>query len=169
MGRQKLEAGKAREALDLFKLARRTEDTSKELRMLIFRAYTLRARQLEENKMFKEAETIRQLALEFRPVVENLSISDLLRYVKEVEFQAGIRAYSRFLVAHDPIPEVERYLADRLIATRQWEALADVRSDVPLRRDAEIMRQAVPLMDAGNWEAGLEALSAVPRQSPFAP
>lgn len=170
-GRQKLEEGDPRQALDYFKRAQREDGSLKGLNVLLFCAYSQRARQLATKGMTSEAAAMRKLADEQCAAIDPQALSDgdFVRYIRHLKTAEAVRIYSSRPGHQEPSPEVEQTLADQLVASRRWEALAMLGQDHPLRRDAEIIKPAIALMDAGDWEQAGTALAGISRRSPFAP
>jgi len=171
MGRRELEAGNAREALDLFKHARQKDEGLKGLDCLFWAAYTLRARQLAAKGMDREAEAMRALAEQHRASIDprTLSDADFVGYLGYLPLADAIRAYADALNSGRALPGVERRLADRLVTVRCWDALSALEGDHPLRRDAPHVQEAAPSMDSGDWTAAGTTLAPISRRSPFAP
>ena len=170
-GRQKLEEGDPRQALDYFKRAQREDSSLQGLNILLFCAYSLRAQQLGTKGMTKEAVSIRNMAEEQRAGInpQALSADDFVRYIRHLETAEAIQVYVSCLEGREPSGRVEQVLADHLVVNRCWEALAGLDENHPLRRDAEIVKQVITTMDQGDWEQAGAALAGIARRSPFAP
>ena len=170
-GRQRLDKGDARGALELLKLAQRGDSQLKGLPLQIFLAYRLRALQLAEKNMAKEAAAMRELAVQYQDRIHpaELTAADLAQYIDHLAPADALRAYGEYLGQREPVGALERKLADLLVAHRCWEALAPLAADHPLRRDTEPMQQAIASMDAGDWEQAGAQLRGIGRHSPYAP
>jgi len=170
-GRQKLEEGDSRQALDYFKRAQSEDGNLKGLNVLLFCAYSQRARQLATKGMTSEAAVMRKLADGQCATVDPqaLSAGDFVRYIRHLKTADVVQLYTSRLGQQELAPEVEQALADQLLASRHWEALAVLDHDHPLRRDAEVVKPAITFMDAGDWEQAGTALAGISRRSPFAP
>ncbi len=59
-------------------------------------------------------------------------------------------------------------VASQLLVGRCWDALHSLPADHPLRRDADLARQAMERMDAGDWAQAGKQLTRIPRRSPYA-
>ena len=171
LGRQKLEAGNAREALDLLRQARHKDEGLEGLDLLFLEAYALRAGQLKAKGMEREAEVMRGLAEAHRASIDPSALngSDFARYLRGLDLPDAVRGYADALPVRGGLPGVERELADRLVAVRCWEALSALEAGHPLRQDAAHVREAIPAMDGGAWAEAGAALARISRRSPFAP
>ena len=138
-GRQRLIEEDGRGALDLLRQAQHADGNLEGLPLLLFCAYTLRARQLAEKGMAKEGDAMRQLAVEHRKAVgaQVLSEKDLVCYIRYLDGVEALQVYADFLRQHESLPQAERILADSLVVQRCWDGLQVIPEDHPLRRDAE--------------------------------
>ena len=164
-----LENGKAREAIDILKVAEKKFGASDPLRLLLFRSYRMRERQLRSKGMIQEANVVRKNLTAVLPPVKLLSESDVIGYLSHASLEEAVRFYQS-LRKDDPLCGlVERQLAYRLMASDDWHPLEHLPPDHPLRQDAGIVRTAVDSMNEGNWETALQELKPVSRRSPYAP
>ena len=169
-GKQRLAKEDARGALDLFKQAQHGDDSLEGLPLQLFCAGALRARQLAEKGMIKEAAAMRGLADGHRVSIAlgGLSAEDLAQYIDYLDGPEAIQVYAEYLRDHQPLPHLDRFLADLLVVHRCWEAIERFDPDHPLRRDVEMIRPAVASMEVGNWEQAGISLKDIGRRSPYA-
>lgn len=170
-GRQRLDKGDARGALELLKLAQRGDSQLEGLPLQIFLAYRLRALQLAEKNMAKEAAAMRELAVQYQDHIHpaELTAADLAQYIDHLSPADALRTYGEYLGQREPAGAIERKLADLLVAHRCWEALAPFAADHPLCRDAATLQQAMASMDAGDWKQANAQLKGIGRHSLYAP
>ncbi len=167
--RSLLESGKARDAIDLLKLAEKKWGASETLRLLLFRAYRIRETQLRAKDMIQEADVVRRNLAAVLPPLQVLSEADVIGYLSDASVEEAVRFHQSLPKDHSFCGMVERQIAYRLMATNNWGPLERLASDHPLRQSAEAARKAIDLMNAGNWESALEELKPVSRRSPYAP
>ena len=169
-GRQRLAKEDARGALDLFKQAQHGDDSLEGLPLQLFCAGALRARQLAEKGMIKEAAAMRGLADGHRASIAlgGLGADDLAQYIDYLDGPEAFQVYAEYLRDHPPLSHIDRFLADLLVIHRCWEAIGRFDPDHPLRRDVEVIRQAVASMEVGSWEQAGISLKDIGRRSPYA-
>ena len=170
-GRQKLAEGDPRQALDYFKQAQRADSRLKGVDFLLFCAYAQRTGQLAAKGMPREAAAVRNMADEQRAAIDPIALSadDFLNYIRHLEAAQAIQVYAGSLGQRESSPQVEQVLADQVVALRRWEALSCLDEDHPLRRDAEVVKQAIVFKDEGAWDQAGTALASISRRSPYAP
>jgi tetratricopeptide (TPR) repeat protein len=168
-GKAFLEKGKARDAIDALKLAEKKNGDSASIRLLLYRAYLLRQDQLRSKGLIPEADAIKQLAIGLMPAPDQLAESDVLGYVSGASVAESLKLYINFSKNHSPSARMDQHLAYRLMMTDDWEPLDVLELSHPLRRDSSPAKEAVSLMNQGNWEDALQVLKMVPRGSPYAP
>ena len=150
--RQILAGGDGRKALDLIRQARDRDDSLAGLPLVSFCASIQRGRQLVAKGMEKEAATMRARADRHRESIslQSLTEDDWVQYVRYLDGAGSLAAYADHLTTGQPLLQVERALADRLVIERCWEVLDALDANHPLRRDAST---AAPIHD-GLQEAG---------------
>ncbi|MCD6586419.1 MAG: hypothetical protein J7K96_11710 [Desulfobacteraceae bacterium] len=161
-------AGKQRDAIATLKMAAKKGWPRDQIDRLLFNAYSLRAVQLREKGMETEAVEVHKFACALMPAYQSLTEEELLLFVKAVDIQKAVGAYSDFLMANKPSGKIEQHLADVFFVNQQWNLLDVLGDQIPLKRDVLLVRDAVNLMNAGDWESALENLKPVPRSSPWA-
>jgi len=167
-GREFLEAGKPRDAIGFLKLAAKKQgQTDDSVATLLFRAYLMREEQLREKLMTVEAEMVKKQAQEYMPKIESLSETDMLAYLSACSDQEALDVYAGYLCADKRSVPAEQFLANRLFKSNYWEFPDRLDENFPLRRDAEPMKKAIPLMNEGKWEDALDVLAPICRTSPF--
>jgi len=175
-GRQKLEDGDPRQALDYFKQVQGAVEAQglgplPGLDFLFFCAYAQRAEQLAAKGMVREAAAVRNMADGQGTSIDPsaLSADDFLQYIRHLEPAQAIPIYARSVGQRESSAQVEQALADQMVVHRCWETLSCLDQDHSLRRDAEIVKPAVATMDEGAWEQAGAALVGISRRSPYAP
>lgn len=168
-GRQSLDAEKPRDAISVLKFTAKKHGQSDDINILLFRAYLMREKQLREKNMIPEADAIRKQAQEYMPWVDQLTEADMLAYISTSSNKEAFDIYAGYTKKNKVCPPAERFLANRLFKSEVWEMLDKLDESLPIRRDAGIIQNAMPLMKQGNWEDALENLGSVPRTSPYAP
>ncbi|MBI5592867.1 MAG: hypothetical protein HY881_20565 [Deltaproteobacteria bacterium] len=168
-GKTFLEKGKARDAIDVLKLAEKKNGDSASIRQLLFRAYLLREDQLRSKGLIPEADAVKKLAFGLMPNADQLTEADFLGYVLRASVKDSLNLYLSFSKSHSPSVRMDQHLAYRLMMTDDWEPLDILETSHPLRRDSSPAKEAVSLMNQGNWESALQVLKVIPRVSPFAP
>ena len=168
--RQILAGGDGRKALDLIRQARDRDDSLAGLPLVSFCASIQRGRQLVAKGMEKEAATMRARADRHRESIslQSLTEDDWVQYVRYLDGAGSLAAYADHLTTGQPLLQVERALADRLVIERCWEVLDALDANHPLRRDASAVMPGLDAMDAGDWARAADLLQGVPRRSPFA-
>ena len=164
-----LSAGKAREAIELAKLAAKKKDAPEAVRSLLFRAYLAREKQLRDKGMHEEAEVVNRQAAQWVPDAGELGENDLALFAGSAPVRKAFEFYSAWLADHPPSSPVERQLVNRLLQAEQWELVEQLDPASPLRKDAGCIPEAVKMMNDGKWEDALEMLRPVSRSSPYAP
>lgn len=168
-GREFLEAGKPRDAIACLKLAAKKQgQPDDETAALLFRAYLMREEQLREKNLIVEAEMVKKQAQEYMPEPETLSETDMLAYLPACSNREALDVYAGYLSGNKRSAAAEQFLANRLFKSNYWEFPDSMDENFPLRRDAEPMKKALPLMNEGKWEEAANILAPVSRTSPFA-
>ncbi len=185
-----MENGRHRDALDLLRHCAKTYGDDPETRRLIFRASLYRSAGLREKGMILEADAMAAAVDDYirahwdwtgenrkKPArrTENASedwSGDLSLYIALRPGPAPFRAaaaHPAFGEKEAPsAPALESALVNRLLEKREWDFLDCFDKNLPLCRDAETVRAALPFMDDGDWSAALPVLRTLPRKSPFA-
>ncbi|WP_373500019.1 tetratricopeptide repeat protein [Desulfococcus sp.] len=164
-----LRNGAPKAAVDMLRFAVKKHGLTPELKQRLFQALLSHAGQLQRQGQAPEAEAAAEQAGLMAEDVSWLAEADLLAFVSLCSGTGAFDTYSRYVRYRRRVPEAESLLAGHLFRHRQW-ALADrLDSAVPLAREADIVREAVALMDEGAWEDALEGLRPLPRKSSFAP
>ncbi len=166
-GKHALEAGKARDAIAIFKHAVKTHGKSEEINTYIFRAYLIREDQLRKKKLIPEANAIKEQAKEYMPGFDKLTESDLLGYISTCSNKDAFNAYSKYTETHSNSPVAEQFLASRLFMHNCWEFLEKFDETNHLRRDILPVQKAIPLMNDGQWEQALDTLRSISKSSPY--
>ena len=164
-----LSGGKAREAVELLKIAAKKPNAPDTIPVLLFRSYLVRERQLQAKGMHVEAEAVNRLAINCVTDAGHLEKTDLVLFAASAPAQKAFDAYAAYLSDKSPSLQIERQLVNRLLQTENWDWLDRLPSDTPIRKDASSVPVAVSQMNEGRWEAALEQLRHIPRSSPFAP
>jgi len=167
-GKAFLEKGKARDAIDSLKLAEKKNGDAASIRQLLYRAYLLRDAQLRSKGLIPEADAVKKLAFGIMPTADQLTEADVLHYVSRASVAESLKLYLSFSKSHSPSAKMDQHIAYRLMITDDWEPLSVLEISHPLRRDSASAKEAVALMNQGNWEGALQVLKAVSRVSPFA-
>ncbi len=168
-GREFLEAGKPRDAISFLKLAAKKQgQTEDQVATLLFRAYLMREEQLREKNMTVEAEMVKKQAQEYMPKIETLSETDLLAYLSACSNQEAFDVYAGYLSGNERSAPAEQFLANRIFKSSHWEFPDRLDKTLLLRRDADPIKNALPLMNEGKWEEALDVLAPISRTSPFA-
>ncbi len=166
--RARLETGEARAAIDLLKQGQR-HHPSLEVSVLLGCAYSVRARQLRMLGAERDAiEMGRKSAALLTSRRKSLSDTELADCFRFCDFAFCLELYCDG-ARNAPRPGLERTLADRLVASGDFFAVEALAADHPLRHDSDLLRQARPLMVDGRWADAVEALSGLPRESPYSP
>lgn len=164
-----LSGGKAREAVELLKIAAKKPNAPDTIPILLFRSYLVRERQLQAKGMRVEAEAVNRLAMACVTDAGRLDQADFLLFAASAPVQKAFNAYGAYLDDKAPSLQIERQLVNRLLQTENWDLLDRLPADTPIRKDASSVPAAVSQMNEGRWEAALERLRHIPRTSPFAP
>ena len=167
-GKAFLEKGKARDAIDSLKLAEKKNGDAASIRQLLYRAYLLRDAQLRSKGLIPEADAVKKLAFGIMPTADQLTEADVLHYVSRASVAESLKLYLSFSKSHSPSAKMDQHVAYRLMITDDWEPLSVLEISHPLRRDSASAKEAVSLMNQGNWEGALQVLKVIPRVSPFA-
>ena len=169
--RQSLDDGNPRKALELLRRGPRQGADSAELSLWLFCACVERARELARKGLAREAAAMRDRARQQQAkiTVQDLSVPDLVRYLRCLDGGGAVAAYAEYLGARPPSAAAARVVADRTVIDRCWEPLQCLPADHPLRRDAAAVERSVEAMDRGDWEGAAGLMAGIPRRSPFAP
>ncbi len=167
-GKAFLEQGKARDAINVLKLAEKKDSSSATIRQLLYRAYLLREDQLRSKGLIPEADAVKKIAFELMPPPDQLTERDMLDYIPHSTVKESLELYLRFLKGNSQSAAIDQHIACRLMISEDWESLNVLDLSHPLRRDIQPLKEAVSLMNQGNWEDALLILKTVPRNSPYA-
>ncbi len=168
-GKQSLDAGKPRDAISIFKFAGKKHGQSDEISTFLFRSYLVREAQLREKNLIAEADAVKKQVQEYMPWVDQLTEDDMIAYISTCSSKEAVNIYAGYLSANDISARAEQFLANRFFKSGSWELLDKLDESIPIRRDAEPMQKAIPLMNTGRWDDACDALLPIARSSPFAP
>ncbi|MFH0996107.1 MAG: hypothetical protein V1844_11530 [Pseudomonadota bacterium] len=129
----------------------------------------MREDQLRSKGLIPEADAVKRLAFGLMPAPDQLNEADVLGYVSRASVEESLKLYINFSKNHSPSVRMDQHLAYRLMMTDDWEPLGILETSHPLRRDSSPAKEAVSLMNQGNWEGALQVLKVIPRVSPYAP
>ncbi len=163
-----LNAGKPRDAIATLKMAAKKEWPRDQVDGMLFKAYSQRAVQLHEKGMAAEAEEVNNFARALMPSYETLTDDELLPLLKTVDIKKAVVVYGDFLAANKPSEKIERHLAESFLIRPKWDLLDALDDRASFTRHIPVMKDAIHLMNAGDWESALEHLKPVPRSSPWA-
>lgn len=110
-------------------------------------------------------------AAEYRAAVNvrELAPDDLRLFLASLEPADAMATYAERALDGSRVERAERMLADRLVVEACWDALVEMESEHPFRRDAESAMPGFTAMERGDWTSAAEAFRVVGRRSPFAP
>ena len=170
-----MEAGDVRAALELLRALQKIDAPSAQLPL--YCACQGRARQLRARGLGREAAAMADngTAHRRRFAPEGLEAADWPRYLRFAPAPEAVAAYMDVAARGGQVTgstdevAADQVAADQVVVGRCWEQVGTLGADHPLRRDAEPVRQAVVLMDAGDWQGADQQLAPVPRRSPYAP
>ncbi|MFB3906197.1 MAG: tetratricopeptide repeat protein [Acidobacteriota bacterium] len=163
-----LERGESRAAIDLLKQGQR-QHPGLDVSVLLGCAYSVRARQLRtlgaERDAVEMGRKSAALLASRRGSMSDTQLADCFRFC---DFAFCLELY-RERAQNARCPALERTLADRVVASGDFSAVAGLAAEHPLRHDGDFVRQARVAMIEGRWTDAVEALSGLPRESPYAP
>ncbi len=168
-GSQLLSQGNARDALELFKQVEKKTGRNEEIDSCLFSAYLVRQEQLFEKGLVAESEAVKKEVCEYFPGIEKVSEEQMAAYLRCCSAEGAFSAYRYYISKKGTSTLLEGPLADLLLQGQGWQYLDGIDSSIPLVRDSEVIKKAIPLMEKGQWEKALEALGSIARLSPFAP
>lgn len=139
-----------------------------EFLLLKTEAYALRAYQLEEKNLHQEAATVLRNLSDQLSHIPDVTCEHLARLIHLAPFSFGLNCYKQHKKRHPSCERVDKALGDRLVISRKWESLGELSDEDPLKKDGLILAEAIPQLNEGLWQEGIEKLSAISRKSPFA-
>ncbi len=161
--------GKPRDAVSALRFAEKRHGRADDISRLMYRAHLMRASDLHKKGMHAEGEAMRRQGAEYVEDFADLSEADLLLFTTVSPDADAFKAYRGYLAKNGRSPGVEQGLADHLFIFNNWDLADLLGPDIPLGKDGAVVREALPLMNAGDWAAAAEALRPLPRKSYFAP
>ncbi len=164
-----LAANKSRDAINILKAALKKGGPAGKINTLLFRAYHQREAQLRTKGMHREADVVHALALDLEPDYTHLTETDLVNIITQATLADAIDHYVSYLRKNGPSARIELFLAGRFFIEQDFQPLNGLDDSVPLQRDAGLIKQALTLMNLGEWEKAFTQLKTLPRSSPFAP
>ena len=168
-GSQLLSRGNAGEALSFFKQVEKKAGRNDEIDAYLFNAYLLHQRQLFATGLHTESESLKKQVCEYFPGIDRVSEEQMAFYLKCCSVDEAFHTYQYYISKKGLSPVMERILADLLLEKQCWSNLDAFDGVVPLKRDSETVKKAMPVMEEGQWEQARDMLVSIPRQSPFAP
>ncbi|MCU0615128.1 MAG: hypothetical protein MUD09_08635, partial [Desulfobacterales bacterium] len=167
-GSQLLSLGNAREALSFFKQVERKTGRNHEVDKYLFSAFLLHHKQLFDKGFVSESAAIKKQVCEYFPGIDKISEEQMAAYLKCCSGEEAFHAYQYYITKNGLSPVLERTLADLILQKQCWSNLDGFDATVPLKRDSEAIKQALPMMEEGKWEHARDVLGSITRQSPFA-
>jgi hypothetical protein len=131
-------------------------------------AYASRARQLQEKGLNQEAATILDILFKQLSQASDLDCEHLAQLIQMAPLSFGLKCYEQHQKKHSSCPWIQRALANQLVLSGDWESLHRLPDELPIKKDGLIMVEAIPHLEAGRWQEGVEKLTPLPRKSPFA-
>jgi hypothetical protein len=168
-GSQLLSRGNAGEALSFFKQVEKKTGRNDEVDAYLFSAYLLYHKQLLGKGFVSESSAIKKEVCEYFPGIDKVSEEQMAAYFKCCSGERAFCAYQYYITKKGLSPVLEQTLADLLLQKQCWSNLDGFDATVPLKRDSEAIKQALPMMEEGKWEEARDVLGSITRQSPFAP
>jgi len=156
-----------RGALEAYKQAKINKASLDIVMPKLFHAYTLRHKQLKDQKMFKEAEVVLEMGIKIFssiPVLTPVLLKDCILFFP---VQKSLEIYKNYIKTNSPVPEIEISLANRLVAEDSLCLANDLNDGSRLKSDLGSIQNAKAQMEAGNWENALHEMRAVSRKSPY--
>ena len=167
-GSQLLSRGNAGEALSFFKQVEKKTGRNDEVDAYLFSAYLLYHKQLLGKGFVSESVAIKKEVCEYFPGIDKVSEEQMAAYFKCCSGEGAFCAYQYYITKKGLSPLLEQTLADLLLQNQCWSNLDGFDVSVPLKRDSEAIKQALPMMEEGKWEEARDVLGSITRQSPFA-
>lgn len=168
-GSQLLSRGSAAEALSFFKQVEKKTGRNDEVDAYLFSAYLLHHKQLLGKGFVSESAAIKKEVCEYFPGIDKVGEEQMAAYLKCCSGEGAFCAYQYYITKKGLSPLLEQTLADLLLQNQCWSNLDGFDATVPLKRDSEAIKQALPMMEEGKWEQVRDVLGSITRQSPFAP
>jgi len=166
-GKTYLSNNNARMAIDYLKLASKKQGLNEELKELLFKAYTIRADELRKKNLLVEAEALSNHALDYLPSLNKISEDDLCIYLSKVSDKMAIDAYREYLKHNKRSLKIEQKISYFLLLKQNFAILDILDISNPLRINAELMKNALNLMNDGKWEDALVNMKSISRTSPY--
>lgn len=168
MGGKELESGNIRSAIALYKQALKNNGDKSQINMLMFRAYLMRNKQLQNKGMKKEAAVTLENAIQYKPDAKDFSENDLIDILKLANKKAGTDIYNEYLSENKTLHSAEKIIAEKILESGDISCLKDVADNSLLHKNSQDLNSAFGFMNAGEWEDALAALKIIPRISPWA-
>lgn len=168
MAQEKLANGNARDSISILKTAEKKKDSTEDVSILFFRAYSLRESQLREKGMVRESEAVKDLAIHYMPDTGALSQDDMVTYLSFCTDKEAVEAYVGYCAVNPSSIHIESNLANKIFMNDGWEFIEQLDPNNRLRTDAVHVIKASEKMDQGDWEDALGFLKPISRRSPFA-
>jgi tetratricopeptide (TPR) repeat protein len=167
-GQAFIRSAKFRDAVDALKQAAKKGGNMGVISPLLFEAYLNREKQLRAKGMILEADAIHQHVVANMPEPCLIPASTLAGMIADCPIDDAFSAYEKYLKQEkNSHPQIEQVLAGRLFETREWQLVDRLPDENPLKRERPVIREAVCLMETGQWEEALSTLHPVGRKSPF--
>lgn len=158
-----------RDAISVLRFAEKRHGKSDDISTLLARSYLMRSSELMEKGMPAEAGATIKRCRDYVKDFAVLSEADIENYVRLSPCQEALDVYKRYLAGNSGSLSIERLLANQLFSSGNWKAADTLNSELPLVRDSAAVREAVPLMNSGDWETALDKMRRLSSRSPFAP
>ncbi len=162
-----LENSNVRGALEAYKQAKKNKVSLDIVMPKLFHAYALRHKQLKDQKMVKEAETVLDMGLMIFSDIPVLTPALLKDCSLFFPVQKSLEIYKSYMKTKPSLPEIETLLANRLVAEDSLYLAQDLNDGSRLKSDLGSIQNAKVQMEAGDWENALHEMRAVPRKSPY--
>lgn len=162
-----LENSNIRGALEAYKQAKINKVSLDIVMPKLFHAYSLRHKQLKDQKMFKEAETVLNMGLKIFSSISVLTpalVKDCILFFPVLK---SLGIYKNYIKTHPSLPEIETLLANQLVVEDSLYLAQDLNDGSRLKSDFGLIQNAKVQMEAGDWENALREMRALPRKSPY--
>ncbi len=164
-------SGKPRDAIKMYKMAikaAKSAEQSDSVRSSLFQSYLAREKELRQKKMTAEADNVKKQSMEYMPDPSSMDHSTMLSFIKICDNKTAFDTCAKYFKKNGTDSPLETLLAERLVTQNCWNFLEILDDTLPVKRDAETIRDSLSAMNEGDWSKAMDSMKGLPRTSPFA-
>ncbi|MCF8045647.1 MAG: tetratricopeptide repeat protein, partial [Desulfarculaceae bacterium] len=164
---QLLDNGNARDAVSCYRQAEKNGAPVGSIRPGLMDAYLLRHGQLEQKRMYDEADAVMENCFALLPDPVDLPVDTVKKIIEKAPVEKSVSLYLKLTGEKKVSSEIDRLLANRVVLSQRTELLDSLPDGPDLKQDREVVEKTLPLMIRGEWGRAADGLAPLGRKSPY--